>query len=239
MSQQREARRRRREERRLQRMGPEEPQKQSLFDRVRDFLQHNWVPVAGGVFAIGFVGVLVFAIVNAEEGSSAEEEAEQAETDDSTDLPGEFVTSAGRQHTSGGQDVEYETTPPTSGLHDPVPLPPATIYRDPADAPEERAVHSMEHASVVLWYNCEAGGLDEAACDAMIDDLVDRFVEGNTGNPNGGGVLIINYPQQDNLLSVTSWTRLARFEEYDDAARAEIQEFIDAHLCRFDPEGVC
>ena len=166
------------------------------------------------------------------EGESPADRGEQAEQDDSPDIPGEFHESAGRQHVN--EDVDYPTNPPTSGPHNPVPLP-AGVYRDPQLALVERAVHSMEHGSVIIWYNCEAGGLDRDECNALIDGLRDRYENLLMGEA-GGGLLIINNPDQDAFIALTSWTRLLELDEFDEE---RIDEFLDANRCRFDPQGFC
>jgi hypothetical protein len=43
----------------------------------------------------------------------------------------------------------YPSVPPTSGPHDPTPLD-AGVYADPP--PIARAIHSLEHGAVILWY---------------------------------------------------------------------------------------
>lgn len=237
MTEQRRARQRRREERRMSRQGPQEPQyKRSLIDTARDFLQQNGMLLGGAMIGVALIAVLGFAVYSAatsDEAGTSQEEAEDAEQDDSADIPGEFLESEGRQHVP--EDVTYQSTPPTSGPHDSVPLPPG-VYRDPAQAPEERAVHSMEHGSAVIWYNCEAGELDEEACTEMVDNLRDTFAAEDRGSQFGGGVVVINYPEQENFISVTSWTRLLRLDEFNEEA---LSDFIDENLCRFDPENIC
>ena len=234
MSEQRRARQRRREERRAARSSPEEPRQRSPLEGLRDWFQDNWLRVAGGGVGVILVAVLGYAIYSAAttEDRTSSEEADLAEQDDSPDIPGEFFESAGRSHVN--EDVDYATNPPTSGPHNPVPLP-SGVYRDPEQAPEERAVHSMEHASAIIWYNCEAGGLDEDECNTMVDDLRERYEDLLTGQ-SGGAVLIINNPDQEAFIAVTAWTRLLELDEYDEAA---IDEFIDVNRCRFDPEGFC
>lgn len=234
MSEQRRARQRRRDERRAARAATVEPQERSTLDNARLWLQDNWLKLAGGALGVVLVAVIGYAVYGAitTEETTSGEEAEQAEQDDSPDIPGDFYESAGRQHVN--EDVDYATDPPTSGPHNPVPLP-SGVYRDPEQAPEERAVHSMEHASAVIWYNCEAGGLDEEECTAFVNELRDKYENLLTGQ-SGGAILIINRPDMEHFIALTSWTRLLELDEYDEAA---IDEFLDANRCRFDPEGFC
>ncbi|MEX2237774.1 MAG: DUF3105 domain-containing protein [Dehalococcoidia bacterium] len=233
-SDQRRARQRRREERRLAAQTEAAPVKRSGLQGFTDWVGLHALQIAGGLVGVVLVVVLAYAIYSAatSDTSTGSEAADEAELDDSTDIPGEFHPSEGRSHVS--EDVDYSTDPPTSGPHSPVLLP-AGIYRDPEQAPEERAVHSMEHAMVVLWYNCEAGGLDEAECDAFVDGLRDKYEDLLRGQ-SGGGLVVANRPELDTFIALTSWTRLLKLEEYDEEA---VDEFIDANRCRFDPEGFC
>ncbi|MPZ22925.1 MAG: DUF3105 domain-containing protein [Dehalococcoidia bacterium] len=233
MTEQRQARRRRREERMRQQEVEKTATEPGLATRASDWARDHWIQIAGGTFIVLLVAILAIAVSQSGgESLTQSEQANAAETNDSTDLPGEFHPSEGRQHVN--EDVDYGTTPPASGPHNPVPLP-AGVYRDPGSAPDERAVHSMEHAAVVIWYNCEAGGLSDADCTAMVDEMRDTYEEYLRGQ-GGGGIVIINYPQGEHVVSVTAWTRLLNLDEYDPGA---IEEFVDVHRCRFDPEGFC
>lgn len=49
----------------------------------------------------------------------------------------------------------YATTPPASGPHDPTPLP-AGVYDTPPAI--YQAIHSLEHAATIIWYNPNATG---------------------------------------------------------------------------------
>lgn len=64
----------------------------------------------------------------------------------------------GREHVDG--DVEYETNPPTSGSHNPVPLD-WGVYDE--DQPTEKFVHNLEHGHIVIAYK----GLSEEQYDEL------------------------------------------------------------------------
>ncbi len=49
----------------------------------------------------------------------------------------------------------YPSTPPASGPHDPTPLA-AGVYTDPPSI--YSAIHSLEHGSVIIWYDSSASG---------------------------------------------------------------------------------
>ena len=52
----------------------------------------------------------------------------------------------------------YRSTPPASGPHDPVPLG-AGVYSTPP--PIGNAIHSLEHAAVIIWYDPSAASSQE------------------------------------------------------------------------------
>jgi len=79
----------------------------------------------------------------------------------------------------------YRTAPPTSGPHDPSPLP-AGVYDSPPDV--YRTIHSLEHAAVVVWYR-------PGATSSALADLKSFFQE----NPQELEKVIVapySYPSQ-------------------------------------------
>jgi hypothetical protein len=80
----------------------------------------------------------------------AEQAAQQARCTDVIQTPDE-----GQSHLQEGDPPpEYRTTPAASGPHDPGILPPGvSVYHEPID--ETTAVHSLEHAYVLLYYRPE------------------------------------------------------------------------------------
>jgi Protein of unknown function (DUF3105) len=76
----------------------------------------------------------------------------------------------GSDHVPDNTDVEYETSPPTSGSHWQTPADPS-FY--PTEVPEETLVHNLEHGQIVIWYRPDAAqrtiddieGLIESAND--------------------------------------------------------------------------
>lgn len=67
-------------------------------------------------------------------------------------LPGERITDLGRDHVPIGEQVKYNSNPPTSGPHyeDWVR---SGVYEIPKD--DGYLVHSLEHGYVIMSYNCE------------------------------------------------------------------------------------
>jgi hypothetical protein len=103
---------------------------------------------------------------------------------------------------------EYNSDPPTSGLH----------YAEEAQAgfydentytyPAGYLVHNLEHGYVIFWYDCDL--LDESACSELKSQI-------RTVMDDLGGVKLIAYPWSslDVPLVMTSWGRMQRFEAFD------------------------
>jgi hypothetical protein len=102
----------------------------------------------------------------------------------------------------------YSTNPPTSGPHNPSPLPPG-IYTTPQD--DESLVHNLEHGHVIVTYLPSVA----PSVVARLGALVDLYVE---------DVLLVPRPADDAPIALVSWGRLQKFQEYDEPA---IQNFID------------
>lgn len=70
-------------------------------------------------------------------------------------------------HLQPGESYDYTQHPPTSGPHDPVPLPPDPhVYTTPL--PQTHAVHNLEHAYVLIYYRpIGDGGISSEAVDAL------------------------------------------------------------------------
>ena len=103
---------------------------------------------------------------------------------------------------------EYNSDPPTSGLH----------YASEAEAgfydeniytyPAGYLVHNLEHGYVIFWYNCDI--VSEAECadlKTQIRTVMDEL----------GGTKLIAYPwpSLEVPVAVTSWTRLQKFVAFD------------------------
>lgn len=182
--------------------------------------------------------------------------AQIAERDSSSQLPGRFVPSQGRNHTGDyplAERIEfcepgrteatcYASNPPTSGLHirvmrdvtlesgDVVTLPPEPgIYT--FAIPREAIPHLEEHAGVYLGYNCPS-----TECTAVVElakDLVTQELA------LGQRVVMSPDPDLDpDTIALASWTRIDSFAvgEYSDD---RVRRFIEAHSCRYDPERFC
>src|ERR687891_766241 len=102
------------------------------------------------------------------ENQAAAAAAERLGCTEVQDLPDE-----GREHLGAGEPPpEYGSTPATSGRHSPATLgTDIEVFDDPIDSTlEPQAVHSLEHAYVIMYYR-QGGdaGLPQNVVDAMAD----------------------------------------------------------------------
>lgn len=188
--------------------------------------------------------------------SAAATAAERAETDGSSSLPGRFVPTQGRQHTSTyplskrvGFCAEgkvksdcYASNPPTSGMHLPVQgtvllegnhrlrIPPDPGIYD-FTVPREAIPHIEEHAGVYVGYRCASD-----SCNTTVERLKSLVEQEDS---LGARVVMSPDPDlDDDTIGVAAWTRIDTFNagEYSDD---RVRSFIKAHSCRFDPELFC
>lgn len=139
----------------------------------------------------------------------------------------------GRTHFAPGTIYDqYNSNPPASGPHASVAAP--WGVSDLA-VPKETAIHNMEHAGVVVWYNCEGGPqrLTGEEC-AMLRNNLSSIVQ--QAIASGKYVLMTPYPAMTNRIALTAWTYLDAFDDFD---ATRVQAFIDTFVCRYDEENFC
>lgn len=103
---------------------------------------------------------------------------------------------------------EYNSDPPTSGLHYATELDAGFYDENIYTFPAAYLVHNLEHGYVIVWYNCNL--LDESACTELksqIRSVMDEFKS----------IKMIAYPWDslDAPVVMTSWGRMLRFESFD------------------------
>ena len=137
-----------------------------------------------------------------------------------------------RDHFPTGQIYDgYNSNPPTSGPHADT-WAPAGV--SDVAVPKEMAVHNMEHAGVVVWYNCQAEpALDTDGCATLRNQLSQVVLQEVAA---GNEVLMTPYSLMDNRIALTSWGYLDTFEEFGEA---RVRAFINTFECNFDPENFC
>src|SRR5262245_59267371 len=80
---------------------------------------------------------------------------------------GEDVSIQYAGHVQPGEShTPYNSDPPTSGEHYPVPAQ-AGFYTEAL--PDEQLVHNLEHGYVIIWYNCD--DLTSTQCEQLQDKI--------------------------------------------------------------------
>lgn len=115
---------------------------------------------------------------------------------------------ADRDHTN--DPVVYETTPPTTGDHSPSAAP-CGVHN--TQIPDELFVHSLEHGAVGILYDPQQV---EVSAIRDIEAKVDEFDDRTISAPYSG---------TETPITLTSWTRLMRLDEYDEDT---VDEYIEA-----------
>jgi hypothetical protein len=148
--------------------------------------------IAAGAIAL----VLVFQSLSGP--NEIPEEAQQvAQAAGCTEVVQPASSAPSGQHLSPGQSHTYSDPPATSGIHDPSPITEPKVFE--TQAPETRAVHSLEHGAVFVYYLPEAdGGVSQA--------VVDRLAQIANGD---GATFLSPYPSltPDRALTLTAWNR--------------------------------
>jgi hypothetical protein len=129
-------------------------------------------------------------------------------------------------HLQAGQAYRYAERPATSGIHDPSPLPEGVhVYTDPQQYRETQAVHTLEHAGVLLYYRAEGTG----ALPQPVVDRLTRVAESSRYT------VIAPHPDlpQDVSLALAAWNQLQTCPASitPEAAATVARGFIEAFEC--------
>jgi hypothetical protein len=122
--------------------------------------------------------------------------------------------SQGRDHTQDpAANVDYNSTPPTSGTHH---FQPAIwdFYDRPVN--QLQSVHNLEHGGIVIQYG-----------SAVPDATVTQIEEFYRGDPNG--MLVAPLPALGNKVALSAWTHLGTCTAFDEEA---FSAFRDAYRFR-------
>jgi len=111
--------------------------------------------------------------------------------------------------------VVYESTPPTTGDHSPSAAP-CGVHA--TQIPDGLFVHSLEHGAVGILYNPQEVDVSTIRdIEAKVDEFDDRTISAP-------------YAGTETPITLTSWTRLLRLDEYD-------EDTIDEYLAAFRGSG--
>ena len=151
-------------------------------------------------------------------------------------LPGKEFPDLGNAHIQrfGDSHAPYNSEPPTSGAHMPG-IAPWGAYDKPI--PKEYQVHNLEDGGVLIQYNCPKGCHDLVKkleglflkYKERADKENDRHKSEKTGNPVSRytHLIVAPYPDMDARIALTAWTRLDKFNDFDEA---RIDRFIEAYI---------
>ena len=137
----------------------------------------------------------------------------------------------GGEHLASGQTHVYDQNPPTSGPHDPTPLPiPPRVYQAPIA--QTNAVHNLEHGAVIIYYRQTGDG-------ALPSTIVSRMTA--IANDTNNTILAPYDPLPDGTaLALTAWNKLQTCPATVTGPQATVitKGFVHAFLCTANaPEG--
>lgn len=127
--------------------------------------------------------------------------------DHSTAMPDE-----GAEHIQEGQEIAYESNPPTSGPHWVTPLSDG-IYD--SERPDEAVIHSLEHGRIWISY-------DPNIPENIIQQLEDRL-------SGEGSAILTPREENDTDIALAAWRRLDKFnleEIGNELPMGRINDFI-------------
>ncbi len=138
-------------------------------------------------------------------------------------LPGTGFPSNGNEQIAPGQPHgSYYSNPPTSGWHV-ADLPQPGISDKPLTA--EEVPNFLEHGGVWILYNCPS------KCDDLVGQLTPIVT---SANEQKKPVALAPYNLMDRKIAVVAWQRLLTLTDFNQTA---IQSFIDAWVCKYNPQG--
>jgi Protein of unknown function (DUF3105) len=128
------------------------------------------------------------------------------------DLPDE-----GNEHMVPGEPPpRYDTDPPTSGPHDPVPTPDGAFL----DTPKETGVvHALEHGRIVIQYSPDLDDKDQLLLKGVFDD-------------DPAGMLLFPNPEMPYEVAATAWTQLLACKDFDPRVTDALLAFRDDYRGR-------
>jgi hypothetical protein len=132
------------------------------------------------------------------------------------DLPDE-----GNTHVPDSTPVHYETVPPTSGNHNPVPISDGAyttpVTSDTSKQPNIRnEVHSMEHGRIEIHYKPGLPENEQLALKGVFDD-------------DSPGMLLYPDPDMPYDVAVTAWTNEVVCPHYNPIVLDVIRNFRDTY----------
>ena len=118
----------------------------------------------------------------------------------------------------------YPSVPPTSGPHNPTPLPQG-IYSSPP--PLDQAIHSLEHGAVIIWYDPSAAGEDLE----QLKTFYGEYRSMSEGGAQAQKIIVApyDYPEHGEAGRLPSGTQMAldAWHRLQTCARVSLQVAFD------------
>lgn len=174
-------------------------QAQSKLDQEKKQRQQLYLLGGGGVILVGIVIALIIlpALRPPTPTSVGSAACDSVQT----------FADEGRQHLGPGDPTPvYKTNPPTSGNHNPVPMP-AGVYSSNVDITQ--LVHSLEHGYVIIYYN----GLSQDEANQLA----------GIQNSDPVKTIVAPYANMPHKISMVAWTHM---QNCDGVNEQVIRSFI-------------
>ncbi|CAO5243075.1 DUF3105 domain-containing protein [Frankia sp. AgKG'84/4] len=182
---------------------------------------------AGGVALVLLVGIIIYAISDNNAKGKTRQVGYVASGSSAATAAGctGTVNDASQGSTHVTTTVDYKASPPSSGSHNPDPLPDGISFYNPrSKIPVERAVHNLEHGFIVGWYDPSLPADQVAKLKSLAADAGPRFI----GVPWTRG----NFAQGKHFV-LTAWDRTQRCTT---VSADVIKDFVAKHA-NPDPAG--
>lgn len=172
--------------------------------------------VAGAAVAIAAV---VYVVVLSGGGGSAPVEAQPLPDsgEDALLQDVERFPSEGTAHVATGAEVDYATSPPTSGPHYGSPAEPGFYTEAP---PAGNLVHSLEHGAVVVYY-------DPTAITPEAEESLRAFARNH--DDTWAAVIVVPNDDPESAYVLTAWRTMLRTDDYD---AEQVHAFLGEYLGR-------
>ena len=136
------------------------------------------------------------------------------------DLHVQTLANLGQDHLDpGGKYSRYNSTPPTSGPHDPTPAP-CGVTKEPI--PNEVQVHDLEHGVIMIQYQPDLDVGQVAQLEAL-------------GRSYDSHVIVAPYPGLPTPVAATAWTKLMNLPNAD---TGKLKRFIGLYRQKGPEPGV-
>ncbi|HZD72501.1 MAG TPA: DUF3105 domain-containing protein [Actinomycetota bacterium] len=136
------------------------------------------------------------------------------------DLHIQSIPNLGQDHLDpGGKYTQYNSTPPTSGPHDPTPAP-CGVTNEPIS--NEVQVHDLEHGVIMVQYRPDLDPAKVSRLEAL-------------GRSYSSHVIVAPYPGLRTAVAATAWTKLMPLDGVDEG---KLRRFIDLYRQKGPEAGV-